>query len=125
MSSPMKAVLDVLGALDEIEWARFVGGTEPLRPPYVAWRFKRPDAAMEARIVEAVRSWRGLTEWAMNKGDRNWVIEPAAFATYAANFRVDVEASRQFGIEFPSETRAALEDASSLAEHLRARLLPH
>ena len=119
----MKAVLDVLAAVEPIEWARFVGGTDPLRPPYVAWRFTRDDGEVETRIVDAVRAWRGPTEWTIHKGRRNWVIEPTKLARYAARFRLDVEAARQFGIEFPGETCTALEDARSLAEHLRTKLL--
>ena len=125
MSSPIKAVLDVLIALDEVEWARFVGGDEPLRPPYVAWRFKIPDESLEARIVDAVKTYDGRTEWTISKGRRNWVIGPLAFDKFAKSFQVDVEASRQFGREFPSETREALSDATELARHLRKVLLPH
>ncbi|HYQ01541.1 MAG TPA: hypothetical protein VER96_22865 [Polyangiaceae bacterium] len=121
----MKAVLDVLVALDELEWARCVGGDEPLRPPYVAWRFKIPDKDVEMRIVDAVNTYNGPTEWTISKGRRNWVIGPLAFEKFAKDFRVDVEASRQFGRKFPSETRKALSDASVLAGHLRKVLLPH
>jgi hypothetical protein len=121
----MRAVLDVLSALGEVEWVRCVGGTVPLRPPFVAWRFKTPDRTTEERIVEAVQSYRGSTAWVMRKGERNWVIEPADFAAYATKFRVDVEALQSFGTECPSETRQALEDATNLANYLRERLLPH
>lgn len=121
----MKAILEVLRALDEIEWARCVGGDEPLRPPFIAWRFKTPSADAEARIVKAVRTYSGATEWTIKKGERNWVIEPVAFESFARGFRLDIEAIQRFGMEFPFETRTALADASGLAGHLRKALLAH
>lgn len=123
--SPISAVLDVLGAIDEIEWARCVGGDDPLRPPFVAWRFKNPRQDVEAMIAEAVVAYSGPTEWTINKGERNWVIEPAKFRQFARNFRLDTEASQRFGIEFPAETQAALYDAAEFAAYLRRALLPH
>lgn len=122
----MKAVLDVLALLGEIEWARCVGGETPPppEPPFIAWRFKKASPETEARIVEAVSGYSGATEWTITKGERNWVIEPAAFERFARSFRVDVEALQRFGAEYPSETRTALSDAIRLAEHLGARLLP-
>jgi hypothetical protein len=122
MSSPIKQVLDVLALQGDLEWARCVGGGNPPRPPFVAWRFKAPDVELERRIAEAVRSYEGPVEWIVRKGDRNWVIEPSAFWTYAASFRVDVEALQGFGEEFPSETKAALDDAAGLAAHLDREL---
>jgi hypothetical protein len=120
----MKAVLEVLSAVGEVEWVRCVGGIAPLRPPFVAWRFKTPDRTTEDRIVDAVQSYRGATVWRISKGERNWVIEPADFATYARRFRVDVNALQSFGAECPSDTLRALEDAFHLANHLRRRLVP-
>jgi hypothetical protein len=125
MNSPMTAVRDVVGLLGEIEWARCVGGVEPLRPPFLAWRFKHPVERVEQMIVDAVVSYSGVIEWVMRKGARNWVIEPAGFAAYAAKFQRDVDAVQSFGAEFPSQTSAALEDAIRLADHLRRSLIPH
>jgi len=123
MSSPMKAVLDILASQGDLEWTRCVGGIEPLRPPFVAWRYKTPDEQTEKRIVEAVRSYVSPVEWTVRKGERNWVIEPATFRTYATRFRVDVEALQRFGEEFPSETNAALNDVAGLAAHLQKTLI--
>jgi hypothetical protein len=123
MSSPAKAVRDVLEFQGELEWARCVGSVEPLRPPFVAWRFKTPDESAEKRIEEAVRCYAGLVEWVVDKGERNRVLQPAAFRTYARTFRSDGEALQQFALEFPSETHAALEDIASLAAYLREKLL--
>lgn len=104
----MNAILDVLEVVDEIEWARCVGGDDPLRAPFIVWRFKNPIQDTEERIVDAVKTYSGATEWTIKKGPRNWVIEPAAFDKFARNFRLDVDAKDRFGIEFPSETRTAL-----------------
>ena len=126
MSSPMKAVLDVLASLGEIEWARCVGrdSPPPSEPPFIAWRFKRRDEKAEERIAKAVHAYSGTTRWTIKKGERNWVIEPVAFEEFGRDFRVDVEALRAFGSTFPTETRVALDDAVKLAEHLRTCLLP-
>lgn len=124
MSSPIKVILDVLASQGELEWARCVGDVEPLRPPFVAWRFKIPGGSTEMAIVDAVRCYAGPVEWAIDKGERNWVIQPAAFRTYATSFRSDGEALQRFASEFPSETHAALEDIASLTAHLRKELLP-
>ena len=121
----MKAVLDVLAALDEVEWARCVGGDDPLRPPFLAWRFKKAAQDFEAKITEALKAYSGATEWTIKKGERNWVIEPVALENFARSFRVDVDALHRFGLEFPTETRTALSDAVELARHLRKTLLPH
>ena len=125
MTSPMKAIRDVLELQGDLEWARCVGGVEPLRPPFIAWRYKNADEKTEKKIVEAVRCYAGSVEWTVRKGERNWVIEPAVFRTYATSFRVDVEALQRFGEEFPSETNAALNDVASLAEHLQKELVRH
>jgi hypothetical protein len=124
--TPAKAVLDVLALLGEVEWARCVGNEAPPRkePPFVAWRFKEPDDGTEARIVEAVKAYSGGMKWVIKKGERNWVIEPAVFESFARKFRVDIEALRSFGVEFPFETDKALTDIVRLAEHLRNRLVP-
>src|SRR4051812_13310791 len=114
MNSPMKAIRDVLGLQGELEWARCVGGVEPLRPPFIAWRYKNADEKTEKKIVEAVTGYAGPVEWTIRKGERNWVIEPAAFRTFATSFRIDVEALQRFGEEFPLETNAALNDVASL-----------
>jgi hypothetical protein len=125
MSSPIKHVLDVLALLGELEWARVVGGDEPLRPPFVIWRFKQPDADTEVSLTRAVHAYSGAVEWAISKGERNWVIAPTGFSAYATNFRVDVEAIKRFGSEFPLQTRQALADAPRLAEYLRRTLVPN
>lgn len=122
MSGPLKMVLDVLARHGDIEWARCVGRLEPLRAPFVAWRYKTPDEGKEQRIVEAVRSYAGLVKWVADKGERNWVVQPEAFRTFARNFDTDGEAMQRFGEEFPSETKAALEDAAGLAAHLENEL---
>lgn len=123
MSSPTKILREVLEAHGDIEWARCVGGDDPLRPPFIAWRYQRPDARLEKRIVDAVNGYRGRVVWAIRKGERNWVIEPAAFRSYAKDFRVDVEAMIGFGETFPMETRSALDEVSMLAEHLKRELV--
>ena len=126
MSSPMKIVLDVLASLGELEWARCVGGTEPLRPPFVAWRFRHPDDGTNEKIVNATRSYVGLVEWVADKEKRNlnwnWVIQPAMLRAHAKNFRTDGEALQHFAAEYRSETHAALDDIAAFAEHLRERL---
>ena len=121
--SSMKMVLDVLASLGDLEWARCVGGLEPLRPPLVAWRFRNPDESTNERIVKATTSYTGLVEWVADKGARNWVIQPAMFQTYAMNFRTDGEALQRFAVEHPSETYAALDDIAALAAHLQKRLI--
>lgn len=125
MSRAMKAVLDVLAALGELEWARPVGDVDPLRPPLIAWRFKYADERITASILDAVRAYRGSVEWSMTRGDRNCVIEPAPFKRYAADFRVDVDALSKFAAERPNDARAFLEDVPRFAEHLRRSLMPH
>jgi hypothetical protein len=120
-----KAIVDLLCVLDEVEWARCVGSDEPLYPPYCVWRFKHPKSEIEMAIVDAVKSYVGATEWTINKGRRNWVIEPLAFERFARSFRVDVEAGERFAAEHPAETRTALSDVVTLTDHLRHILLPH
>jgi hypothetical protein len=122
MSSPMKMVLDVLALQGDIEWARCGGRVEPLRPPFVAWRYKLPTETTEQRIVEAVRCYAGPVNWVVDKGERNWAIQLDAFRTFARRFHRDDEALQRFGEEFPSETRAALDDAAGLAAHLDREL---
>jgi hypothetical protein len=132
MSGPLKPVLDILAALGELEWARCVGGTYPpdrsggyggaSRPPLLAWRFKAPDRQLEQRIVAAVESYSGSVDWSVTTNGRNWSIVPVVFDRYAADFRVDVEAMQQFGQDFPTETKAANDDAARLAEHLEKEL---
>jgi hypothetical protein len=128
--SPLKGVLDVLVLLDEIEWARPTGGVEnpPPAPPTLVWRFKRPDAGLEARIEAAVKGYRGATGWTIYKGTRNWVIAPAAFDAFERqqleHYRTDVAAAHAYGRLFPSETHEAAHDALGLAAHVRRRLLP-
>jgi hypothetical protein len=122
MSGPMKAVRDVLELQGDLEWARCVGGVDPLRPPFIAWRYATPDEKSETRLTEAMKRYAGPVEWTIRKGERNWVIEPASFQEYAKRFRVDAEALQRFGEEFPSDTNAALDDAPNLAAHLRREL---
>ena len=126
MSGPIKAVLEVLALLKDIEWARCVGDetASSLSPPLVAWRYKTPDAKAEVKIVEAVGNYSGAMGWSVEKGDRNWVISPAEFKEFASGFRLDVDAFRAFGAQYPSRTRLALADAVPLAAHLRRILLP-
>ena len=126
MSAAMRPVLEVLEALSEVEWSRAVGGLEPLRPPFVAWRFKNVgDERIATSISEAVREYQGSVEWTMTRGERNWVIEPASFHRYASSFRVDVDALSRFAAEYPKEARRFLDDVPKLAEHLRRSLMPH
>jgi hypothetical protein len=126
MNTAMKAVLDVIRARSEVEWARAVGGLEPLRPPLVAWRFKdASDETTATSISDALRIYRGPVEWVMSRGARNWVIEPARFHRYATDFRVDVDALSTFAAEYPEEVRTYIDDVPRLAEHLRRALLLH
>jgi hypothetical protein len=82
----MKMVLDVLALQGDIEWARCGGRMEPLRSPFVAWRYKLPTEMTEQRIVEAVRCYAGPVRWIVDKGERNWAIQLDAFRTFARNF---------------------------------------
>jgi hypothetical protein len=105
MSGPLKAVLDVLARHGDIEWARCVGRLEPLRAPFVAWRYKTPDEGMEQRIVEAVRSYAGLVRWVAVKGERNWVIQPDAFRTFSRNFDTEVRQCNALARSSPRKPR--------------------
>ena len=121
----MTDVLNLLLCLGKIEWSRCVGtynpGMVPI-PPMVAWRFQTPKDEIESAIVAAVETYRGAVKWTIFKGDRNWVIEPAALAAFVRNFRVDANAFERFGLEFPSETAAATDDIPNLVNHLRTVL---
>jgi hypothetical protein len=69
-----------------------------------------------------VISYADLVRCVADKGERNWVIQPEAFRTFARNYDTDGEAMQRFGEELPSETKAALEDAAGLAAHLENEL---
>lgn len=122
--SPLKPVRMILESSGDLEWARLVGaGGPPLRPPLLAWRFKTPDPVIEGRLVHAVESYAGTTDWCVRKEGRNWVLRMRAFLEFARGFGSDVDASERFGVEYPAETATAHSDASALAEHIR-ELMP-
>ncbi len=124
--SPMKPLLDLFSTVAEIDWARCTGGENgSLRPPFIVWRFKHVDEKLDALIVASVRTYEGNVAWKIERNSRNWIIEPEHFASFANNFKLDVDAMIAFGKRYPDETRKMIADADALAEHMRRVLLPH
>lgn len=119
MTAPMKEVLDALTLLAPIEWARCVGGSQPPRPPLLAWRFVSLDSCLESRVREALECYKGAVTWVLQRGHRNLVLTISEFAAFAQSYRVDTEALQAFGHTHSLLTATAMDDASRLARHLR------
>jgi hypothetical protein len=120
-------LIDVIRELAPVEWGRTSqadSAENATRPPLTAWRFAAPDPTLEGVLRRAVEGFEGRIRWVMWNHGRNWVVEPAAVATYPRKeeFTNDVELAVAFGREHPDVVRKAFEDLPHLAEHVRREL---
>jgi hypothetical protein len=114
-------VLQILGALGEIEWGRFaVGATSDGRsqPPVIVVRFA--DGRAADRLAEAVRSYRGAVSWVADNTRRNLVIWPRRVEELfeSGRWRTDAELCLELADEDREFSVLSAADAVGLMSHV-------
>lgn len=98
IAAPEGALLNLIESLGSLAWHKyqqrypqawinnkFQTVDDSGRPPFISFRFEHEDAALIARLKEAVESFRGKVEWTMGEHKRvyspgtNRVICPKRF----------------------------------------------
>ena len=95
ISEPEGILLEILHEVSPLSWRRFQQrfpeqwvrdhweiGSESIKPPYIAFRFKDESAEFIAKLVALVTNYRGKVQWDMSPHKRinlpgtNWIIWP-------------------------------------------------
>lgn len=116
MDGVLKDFLQCLKAAARVEWSK-IGlwdrHTKVVLVPVVVWRFVNPNGAVEARVVECMRTSRTRIEWSLDFRGRNWGLMPRWFGE-----RVVVTGKEAAAREFAADCeqfRLASEDLRDFA----------
>jgi hypothetical protein len=138
MPCPGKILYSALKSFGETEWtggALVIQKDDDLKcPPVVAWRYKEKDERRDRLIVDAVESFNGNLKWTTTFRDReslpgrNWSIMPKRFKEFLNELKnnpgiidpdVFISAERAFSAIEPEVGKAANQEISQLAEHIK------